>query len=226
MATSPMVKFSWSGGDAEGYLARPGLGRPGVIVLQEWWGLVPHVRDIAGRFAAQGYVAIAPDLYHGKSTVEAEEAHHLMEGLDWGRAVQEIAAAVTYLRETERCDRVGVVGFCMGGALTILAATLPGVDAFAAFYGFPPADAATLERITSPGLIFFGEQEAFFSVPDAQAFAAAQRQRGRDCETLVYPGAGHAFFNNERPEVFHQPSANDAWRRTLAHFGAHLRAAE
>lgn len=223
MAHDRMVTFASTAGEASGYLVTPGSARPGLVVLQEWWGLVPHVKDVAGRFAAQGYVTVAPDLYHGKSTLEAEEASHLMEGLDWGRAVQEIAGAVKYLREVERCDRVGVTGFCMGGALTVLGATVPGVDAFVAFYGFPPADAATLQKITAPGLIFFGEHEEFFPVPAAQSFAEAQRQRGYTCEVVVYPGAGHAFFNNDRPEVFHQVSANDAWRRALAHFGAHLR---
>jgi carboxymethylenebutenolidase len=196
---------------------------PGIIVLQEWWGLVPHIKDVAARFAAQGYVALAPDLYHGKSTLEAAEAQHLMEGLDWGRAAKEIAGAVRYLREVEGATRVGVTGFCMGGALTIIAATQPGVDAYVAFYGFPPAGAAPVERITAPGVIFFGEKEEYFSVPDAQAFAANQRKRGCEAEVVVYPGAGHAFFNDTRPEAYRKEAANDAWRRTLDHFGRHLR---
>ena len=224
MSNGRMVTFSSAAGPAEGFLARPGQGRPGVIVVQEWWGLVPHVKDVAGRFAAQGYLALAPDLYHGRSTVEAEEASHLMSGLDWSRAVDEIAGAVRYLRDVEGVDRVGITGFCMGGALTVLAATLPGVDAYVAFYGFPPAPAEKLDTITAPGLIFFGEDENFFSVPDARAFAARQRAAGRGAEVIVYPAAGHAFFNNDRPEVFRPDPANDAWRRTLAHFGRHLRA--
>jgi len=223
MSSGKMVTFSSAAGPAEGFLARPGQGRPGVVVLQEWWGLVPHVKDVAGRFAAQGYLALAPDLYHGRSTVEAEEASHLMSGLDWSRAVDEIAGAVRYLRDVEGVDRVGITGFCMGGALTVLAATLPGIDAYVAFYGFPPAPAEKLDTITAPGLIFFGEDEGFFSVPDAQAFAGRQRAAGRDTEVVVYPAAGHAFFNNDRPEVFRPDAANDAWRRTLAHFGRHLR---
>ncbi|MGH7409213.1 MAG: dienelactone hydrolase family protein [Candidatus Methylomirabilales bacterium] len=223
MPTTTSVTFSSDAGQASGHLARPGKGKPGVIVIQEWWGLVPHIKDVASRFAAQGYIALAPDLYHGKSTVEAAEAEHLMKGLDWGRAAKEIAGAVRYLREVEGAMRVGVTGFCMGGALTIIAATQPGVDAYAAFYGFPPAGAAPLEKITAPGLIFFGEQEEFFSVPDAKAFAEAQRKRGRECEVVIYPGAGHAFFNNDRPEAYRRDAANDAWRRALEHFGRQLR---
>ena len=223
MSQPTMVTFSSAAGQASGHLARPGTGKPGVIVLQEWWGLVPHIKDVAARFAAQGYFALAPDLYHGKSTLEAAEAEHLMKGLDWGRASKEIAGAVRYLRETEGCTRVGVTGFCMGGALTIIAAAQPGVDAYVAFYGFPPAGAADLDKITAPGLILFGEKEEYFSVPEAKAFADRQRQRGRAAEVVVYPGAGHAFFNNERPEAFRPDAANDAWRRTLDHFGRHLR---
>ncbi|HYL80731.1 MAG TPA: dienelactone hydrolase family protein [Candidatus Acidoferrum sp.] len=223
MSTSSSVTFSSEAGQATGYLARPGKAVPGVIVLQEWWGLVPHIKDVAQRFAGQGYLALAPDLYHGKTTLEAAEAEHLLKGLDWARAAKEIAGAVRHLREVEGATKVGVVGFCMGGALTIIAATQPGVDAYAAFYGFPPAGAAPLEKITAPGLLFFGEQEPFFSVPDAKAFAESQRKRGREAEVVIYPGAGHAFFNNERAEAYRKDAANDAWRRTLDLFGRHLR---
>src|SRR3990172_3810644 len=110
MAITASVTFSSDAGQASGYVARPGKGLPGVIVLQEWWGLVPHIKDVAGRFAAQGYVALSPDLYHGKSTVEAAEAEHLMKGLDWARAATEIAGAVRYLRQSEGGARGGVVG--------------------------------------------------------------------------------------------------------------------
>ncbi len=214
------VSFSTSAGSASGYLARPGQHKVGVIVLQEWWGLVPHIKDVAGRFAQAGFVALAPDLYHGKSTVDAEEASHLMKGLDWGRAAQEIAGAVEYLRHHEACTRVAVVGFCMGGALSVIAASQPGVDAYAAFYGFPPSGAANLDAIHSPGLLFFGEKETFFSVPDAKAFAEKQTARGIATEVIVYEGAGHAFFNDSRKEAFRRAPANDSWRRTLTLFSS------
>jgi carboxymethylenebutenolidase len=205
----------------EGHIARPSGAKAGLVVIQEWWGLVPHVKDVADRFARQaGYVVAAPDLYHGKSTVEAAEAQHLMQGLDWARAAKEIGETIAHLREKEGCTKVGVTGFCMGGALTMIsAATQPGVDAFVAWYGFPPKGAAPLEKIAAPGLIFFGENETYFSIDDAKAFASKQ---GRT-EVVVYPGAGHAFFNDARPEAYAPAAANDAWRRTLAHFGRHLR---
>jgi carboxymethylenebutenolidase len=221
------VTFASAAGQASGYLARakaaPGAARAGVVVIQEWWGLVPHIRDVADRFAAAGFTALAPDLYHGKSTVEVEEAQHLMEGLDWGRAAGEIGGAVTYLGEQESVAKVGLVGYCMGGALTIVAAaTQPGVDAYAAYYGFPPKGAAPLDRISAPGVIFFGENEGFFSIPDAQAFAAHQKQTGRQAEVIVYPKAGHAFFNDTRPEAYEKNAATDAWRRTLELFRTQL----
>jgi carboxymethylenebutenolidase len=223
MANATSVTFSSEAGEAKGHLARPGKGKPGIIVLQEWWGLVPHIKDVAGRFAAQGYLVLAPDLYHGKSTLEAAEAEHLMKGLDWGRAAKEIGGAVKYLREVEGATSVGVTGFCMGGALTIIAATQPGVDAYVAFYGFPPSGAAALDKVQAPGLLFFGEDEPYFSVPDARTFADSQRKRGREAEVVVYPGAGHAFFNDTRAEAYRREAANDAWRCTLEHFGRHLR---
>jgi carboxymethylenebutenolidase len=222
VAGSTNVKFPTAKGEASGHLARPGKERPGVVVIQEWWGLVPHIKDVAARFAAQGYVALAPDLYHGKSSLDAAEAQHLMQGLDWARAAEEIEGAVVHLREKEGCTKVGVVGFCMGGALTMIAATRAGVDAFAAFYGFPP-EGAPLEKIAAPGLIFFGERESHFSIPDAKAFAEEQRKRKRECEVVVYPECHHAFFNDTRPQVFDREAANDAWRRTLDLFGKHLR---
>ncbi len=226
MESTGTVTFATARGPASGYLARSaasraGGGRPAVVVIQEWWGLVPHIEDMARRIAGEGYIALAPDIYHGASTVDAEEAHHLMEGLDWPRAAAEIAGAVEHLRTVEGATSVGVTGFCMGGALTVIAAAGGGVDAYAAFYGFPPAAAADLGAVAAPGLILFGEHEDAFSVPDAQAFAEAQRAAGREAEVVVYPGAGHAFMNDTRPS--YEPAAAAAgWARLLALFGEHL----
>lgn len=220
MTAENQTSFQTDAGQANGYLVRPKPGAregapAGVVVIQEWWGLVPHIKDVAGRVAQQGYVALAPDLYHGKSTLDKEEAAHLMSNLDWGRASKELAGAVRHLRETEGCTKIGVVGFCMGGALTVIAAAQGGVDGYASFYGFPPAQAADIDRITVPGLIFFGENEDKFPTATAQAFAARQQQKGVATEVIVYPDAGHAFFNNDRPQVYREAAATDAWRRTL-----------
>lgn len=220
---STRIQLDVDTGTAEGVIARPSLAKAGVIVLQEWWGIVPHIEDLVCRFAAHGYTALAPDLYHGKKTLDAEEAAHLMNGLDWARAAVEITAAVKHLREKEGCTKVGVVGYCMGGALTIIAASVADVDAYAAYYGFPPKGAADLRNVRAPGLIFFGEHEGFFSIPDAKHFANEQSNKGIATEVIVYPGVGHAFFNDTRPEAYNEHAANDAWRRTLAHFGRYLR---
>jgi carboxymethylenebutenolidase len=219
--TSTRIQIDLTSGTTDGVIARPSHEKAGVIVLQEWWGIVPHIEDVVRRFARHGFVALAPDLYHGKSTVDAEEASHLMNGLDWARATAEIAASVDHLRTKEGCTRVGIAGFCMGGALTVLGANAAKVDAYAAFYGFPPKG-ADLSNVAAPGVIFFGENEGFFSVPDAKAFAEAQTKKGAPTSVHVYPGAGHAFFNDTRPEAYHEASAHDAWRRTLAHFARHL----
>jgi len=207
---------------ASGHLDSAGDGAPGVVVLQEWWGLVPHIKDICARFAKEGYTALAPDLYHGKSTVEAEEAQHLMEGLDWDRAVAEITGAVAALRQ-RGCTKVGVVGFCMGGALSVLGSRHAGADAAVAFYGFPP-DKSAVDGAAAPTQIFFGSNEEFFSVPDAKAWCEEQAAAGKDSALTVYEGAGHAFFNDTRPEAYHEASAKDAWEKTKAHFAKHLKA--
>lgn len=213
------TKFETSAGEADGYLAQPAGERAGVLVIQEWWGLVPHIEDVANRFAQVGYVALAPDLYHGKATTEEAEAEHLMKGLDWGRAVAELGGAVKRLRQVDGCRKVFAAGFCMGGALTMLAAATAGIDGYAAFYGFPP-QGAPVDRIEVPGLLFFGDKEEYFSIPDARAFTERQRARGIKTELVVYQGAGHAFFNDARPAVYEPTAANDAWRRTLALFGS------
>ena len=218
MSKGKMVEFQAGQARAQGFQSAPA----GVVVLQEWWGLVPHIEDLAARFARQGYLTLAPDLYHGKKTLEAAEAQHLMEGLDWGRAVEEIGGAVAHLR-AQGCPKVGVVGFCMGGALSLLGAATADVDAAVAFYGFPPPP-NPLGKKCPPALVLFGEEEGFFDVPAAKAWAEGQRGMGvADTEVVIYPGAGHAFFNDTRPEAYHAASAQDAWRRTLAHFQKHLR---
>lgn len=210
-------------GKASGHLERPRVASAaGIVVLQEWWGLVPHIKDVAARLAKDGYLALAPDLYHGKSTVQAAEAQHLMEGLDWSLAVREITAAVTFLRE-QGCRKVGVVGFCMGGALAVLAAANAGVDAAVAFYGFPP-DPAAVNKPSAPTQILFGANEGFFDVPAAQRWAKAQAEQGKATAVTVYPGAGHAFFNDTRPEAYHKKAAAEAWAKMRAHFARFLQA--
>lgn len=219
MSNGRMIDFTTPRGPARGYLS--GAGQTGVIVIQEWWGLVPHIQDITDRFAAEGFLALAPDLYHGKSTVDAEEASHLMDGLDWARAVEEIGGAAQHLRTVEHCTQVGIVGFCMGGAVTMLVAASGAVEAYVSYYGFPP-DAAATAKIAVPGRLYFGEREDVFSVAQAQAFVQAQQQKGIDTELVTYPGAQHAFFNDTRPEVYDAQASADTWARTLTFLKAQL----
>ena len=131
--------------------------------------------------------------------------------------------ASVHLREHEGCARVGIVGFCMGGALAVIGASVTAVDAYVSFYGFPPEGSCNLAKVVSPGLLLFGEHEEFFDVPQAREFVAAQNARGVATELVVYPSAGHAFFNDHRPEVFEPAAAQDAWRRTTAFFDRVLR---
>jgi carboxymethylenebutenolidase len=227
VAHGTQVSFATPYGLAHGYLTGRGEGRPAVVVIQEWWGLVPHIKDLADRLAREGYMALAPDLYHGKSTVDAEEAHHLMQGLDWTRATAEVYGAVQHLHGREHAAKVGLVGFCMGGALTVLAAQDPAVSSYVSFYGFPPTTPDTPPRsIQAPGLLLFGAHENVFSVAQAKAFVAAQEKLGVATSLIEYPGAGHAFLNDTRPEAYHPDAAKAAWQQMLVHFSRTLRPAK
>ena len=147
-----MVSFKRpDGGSTEGYLASAGQGKPGVVVIQEWWGLNDQIRGVADRYAEQGYRALVPDLYRGKSTVEAAEAEHLMTNLNFGDAAgQDVRGAVQFLKAGGSA-KVGVTGFCMGGALTLLAAVhVPEADPASVFYGYPPVDYVDAARIKAP----------------------------------------------------------------------------
>lgn len=219
------VEFPSNSHTCQGYLAAPASGRgPAVVVIQEWWGLVPHIEDLADRFAAEGFVAIAPDLYHGKTTKSPDEATKLLMELDVDRAVQEIAGAGDYLLGRPECSssKFGVVGFCMGGALSQYTATKypEKVGAAVSFYGGFKKVQTDWERLTAPILFFYGADDA--GVPPNPELAEKLRGMGKDAEAVVYPNAGHAFFNDARPEAYQADAAADAWRRTLEHFRKHL----
>jgi carboxymethylenebutenolidase len=211
---------------AEGYMAQPAQGRgPAVVVIQEWWGLVPHIEDIVERFAREGFLALAPDLYHGKKTTSPDAAGRLLMELDVERAAAEIAGAGRYLLSNpgSTSKRYGVVGFCMGGALAQYAATSdPNVGALVSFYGGFKKVPVKWENLSCPALLIYGEKDQ--SVPAAEAAPLAEKLTalGKNAETVVYPGAGHAFFNDARPEAHHPEAAREAWTRTLAFFREHL----
>ncbi len=226
-----MVSLSRTDGKPfKGYLARPerSEGAPAIVVIQEWWGLNDQIRREADRLADCGYLALVPDLYHGKSAVVEEEAHHLMQGLDFGSAVaQEIRGAVDYLRA--HASKVGIVGFCMGGALTMLSAcAIPELDAAVVFYGTPPLDYVDAAKIKMPLLGHWATQDAFFPIDTVDALEAKLRSVGANFEFHRYL-AHHAFANETAigegriAGTQYDPRwAQLAWDRTLTFFGRTL----
>jgi carboxymethylenebutenolidase len=208
-----------------GYLAQPAQGRvAGVVVIQEWWGLVAHIQDVCERFARQGYVALAPDLYHGKAASEPDEARKLVMEMDRERAVREIRAATVYLKELAQVapKKVGVVGFCMGGGLAVShAAASDQVDATVAFYGMP-RDLSVVERVKTPLLGLFAEHDHGITPEMVKDFETRLEKSGVPHEVHVYPGTQHAFFNDARPHIYDPGAAQDAWERTLGWFQQHL----
>jgi carboxymethylenebutenolidase len=221
-----MVEFESNGGVARGYLSTPGGGKgPGVIVLPEWWGLVPHIKDVADRFAREGFVALAPDLYHGESASSPDEAGKLMMALDIGRAEKDLRGAVKYLLNHEAVEgtKVGTVGFCMGGVLSLYAASKnEQVGACVIFYGIHPKVEPDLENLRAPVLGLYAERDE--SVPPAavRELESKLKALGKRAEMHIYPGMDHAFFNDTRPEVYDEEAASDAWRRTVEFFRQHL----
>lgn len=221
-----MIEFESDGGTAHGYLAAPESGRgPGVVVIQEWWGLVPHIKDVADRLAAEGFVALAPDLYHGDVAKSPDEAGKMMMALNIAQAEKDLRGAIRHLlgEESVEGDSVGTVGFCMGGALSLFGASKnPQVGACVVFYGIHPKVEPDFDALRAPVLGIFGEKDDFVTPDAVRALADTMREHGKSIETHTYPGAGHAFFNDARPEVYDADAAADAWRRTLAFLRAHL----
>ena len=218
------------GQSVNGYLAEPDSGGgPAVVVIQEWWGLNDQIRGVADRLAAAGYTALVPDLYRGKSTLAAEEAHHLMTNLDFGDAAsQDVRGAVQALK-ARGCAKVGVTGFCMGGALTVLALTMaPEADAGVVWYGYPPLEFVDAGKIQSPVLAHWATQDAAFAIDGVDALEARLRDAG-----VAYTGhrylAHHAFANDAAQgpgriavTQYDAAWAQVAWDRTLRFFGRHL----
>jgi carboxymethylenebutenolidase len=220
-----MIDFQSNSHTTPGYLALPdGPGPfPGVVVIQEWWGLVPHIKDVADRFAAAGFVALAPDLYHGQEASEPDEARKLVMELDRERAQAEIGAAMRYLQSLAAVapKKIGVVGFCMGGALSIAtAAVIPQTGAAVAFYG-GVGEPKTRAAIHAPLLGLYAEHDST-TAEMVHDFDAALQQAGLTHEMHIYPGTQHAFFNDARPHIYNPQAAADAWQRTLAWFRKHL----
>lgn len=217
------VEFPSNGHNCQGYFAAPPSGKgPAVVVIQEWWGLVEHIEDLVDRFAAAGFVALAPDLYHGKTTTSPNDAGKMLMELDADRAVQEIAGAGKYLLSRPECSstKYGVIGFCMGGALAQYAATKDAnnVGAAVSFYGGFKEVTPEWENLQAPILLIYGENDRGVPAERGRELQAKLQKLGKNAELAIYPNADHAFFNDTRPEVHNPEAAADAWTRTLELF--------
>lgn len=224
-----MVTFSSNGGLCQGYLAKPRGTGPGVIVLQEWWGLVDQIRQVADRFSEEGFVALAPDLYHGQSTRSPDEAGKLMMALNIETTARDLAGSVDYLLSLDETtgSRVGSVGFCMGGQLSLYAAcSNRNIGACVIYYGIHPKVQPDIPSLESPVLGFFGEKDAFVPPQAVQALETNLQQAGKNVEFRIYPRRDHAFFNDSRREVYHKADAEDTWTRMIQFFGRHLTASQ
>jgi carboxymethylenebutenolidase len=224
----PDVTIPANGTTAPGYLAVPDSGGgPGIVVLQEWWGLVPHIRDVCDRFAREGYLALAPDLYRGETTDQPDEAGQKMMAMAMDQAEKDMRGAVDFLAEHEGFEGKGVgsVGFCLGGGLSVWAASAnPKVKAAVTFYYVMPHGKPDFSKIEAPVLGHFGTADEFVSVDDAQKLESELREAGVDARFEFYEGAGHAFFNDtDRLGTYDPQAAEAAWRRTLEFFDANLR---
>jgi carboxymethylenebutenolidase len=224
-----MVEFAGNGSAARGYLAHPAEGAgPGLIVIQEWWGLVDHIKDVCERFAAEGFTALAPDLYDGQMATEPDEAGKLMMALNLDRAASALSGAVDHLASSDavRGEGVGATGFCMGGGLAlVLACRRPDqVRACVPFYGVIPWEHAQPDwsKLEASVQGHFAEEDGFFGPDMVRQLESTLQGLGKDAELIVYPGVDHAFFNDTRPDVYDEHAAALAWTRTLEFLRAKL----
>ncbi|HXG36998.1 MAG TPA: dienelactone hydrolase family protein [Dehalococcoidia bacterium] len=220
------VELSQNGSKFAGYLVRPNVdeARPGVVVIQEWWGLEPHIKDVVQRFAREGYVAIAPDLYDGRIATEPNEAQKIRMALDVPQAVQRVNSAARYLKSQQysRGQKVGTIGFCMGGMVSLATACdSRDIDAAVVFYGRNPDPIEKVENVSCPLLGIYGEADQGIPVSEVERLREALNRFGKQASIHIYPQAPHAFFNDTKES--HRPeAAQDAWQKTLAFFRQNL----
>ncbi len=221
-----VIRFPANGHSTSGYLSLPSTGPgPALLVIQEWWGLVGHITDVADRFAAAGFVALAPDFYDGQSTQSPDRAAKLFMALNIERAAADLRGAADYLlgRPDVTSNRVGALGFCMGGQLALYAGTeFP--DRFGAvvdFYGIHPKVPVDRQRLRVPVQGHFGRRDTSVPVATVEDLAMGVRSGGGTFETHFYD-AGHAFFNDTRPGVFDRAAADLAWTRSVSFLTRHL----
>jgi len=224
MATTIEFKAK-SGAAASGAIALPeGSGKaPGLVLVQEWWGVNDHIRSLADRFAAAGFITLAPDLYHGQATKDPAEAARWMNALDGKQAMDDIAGAVAALAAHPRANgKVGITGFCMGGAYTFAATSaIPELAAAVPFYGIPPVERLDFAKMKAPILAHVATRDEWVTVARAEEIKKGIDAHHGSMKLEIYE-ADHAFFNDTRPEVYAPAAAKLAWERTIAFLHAHL----
>lgn len=202
--------------------------RPAIILVQEWWGLNEHIKDVARRYAKEGYVVLAPDLFSrlgNRVTTDPNEAGKLMNALQQADVLKDLQASIAYLKTAPEVDpaKIGVTGFCMGGAYTLLLACMNNdVKAAVPFYGQIPNPDTPLQNLACPILYIYGEEDGWITKTDVQRLANALKKYKKQGEIRTYPGASHAFFNDTRKEVYRPAEAKEAWGQAVAFFKQHL----
>lgn len=212
------LRFATANGDTTAYVAVPENGNgKAVLVIQEWWGLNDHVKDIADRLAAEGFLAAAPDLYRGRIAISAEEASRMMHGLAIEDGIDTIRNAAAAVRDKYRPSGLGIIGFCMGGTFALRAAcVLDDLSAAAPFYGDIPEE-GVLKELTTPVMFVSGTRDGWITPAKVAELERIAEKYSLPVRSLKYD-ADHAFFNNTRPEVYDGSSAKDAWKRVIDFF--------
>ncbi|MBS0151656.1 MAG: dienelactone hydrolase family protein [Nitrospira sp.] len=225
-----IVQYQSGKVDMKAFVAAPQTKdtRPTVIIVQEWWGLTAHIKDIARRYAVEGYVAIAPDLYSRLGhalTTDAGEAGKLMNTLKQEDGLADLNATVAYLKSVPEVDatKIGITGFCMGGSYALMLSCVNSeIKAAVPFYGQVPNPDTPIQKLACPVMYFYGEDDGWITKADVQRLAAALKKYNKAGEIKTYPGAPHAFFRDTDPSVYRPEAAKDAWARTKAFFKQHL----
>jgi carboxymethylenebutenolidase len=217
------LDLSTSNGATTAYVARPHEKfDAAVLLIQEWWGINQHIRDIAGRYADEGYLCVAPDLYRGRLARDAEEASALMHALAVEDGMETIRKAMQGATETYKVDQFVITGFCMGGTFAMRAACeIPELKAAAPFYGDVPEE-DVLKKLTVPTLFIAGKRDAWINPEKVNGLKEVASKYDLPVETISYD-ADHAFFNDTRPEVYDAESSKDAWAKVQEHFRKYLK---
>jgi carboxymethylenebutenolidase len=228
MGNKERIEFPFDGGSALGYLIKPlgeALSRPALLVIHEWWGLNEHIGSVAERFAKEGYVVLAPDLFDGKVTKDPEEAGRWMQALSPEKGLSILNGAVEFLKAVENVDanRIGVTGFCMGGTFTLLLACKNAyIKASAPFYGDVPQD-DVLKDLKAPVLFIGAENDFWITVEKMTRLSDGLAKYEKLGEVKIYSGVGHAFFNDTRPDAYNKEAAEAAWMEVNRFFAGYLK---